>query len=294
ITTLPVRPAPPSPDYVLASPDYSPDSDLDFDSSEDDSPDEDMIKTAESLLTQTTLTLVVHPPPSLLSSSSSPPLSLFPSSSSLPPSLLPSPSSSPPSSRKRSRSPSPPPSPSYLTTTTRDVETLHARAEAAEQRAEALQALLGAARIDIRDLIKSRRTDRLEMAELQSRAQDIEASLWDIERHLDPCPSDKKGYAGNIPLCNKCKFYHTGWCTAKCRNCKRIGHQTRDCRASASATTHKPLVAKQKTKATCYECGILGHYKSNCPKWKIQNHVNKHGKGKARGDSSVMAFNVNT
>ncbi|GJU66368.1 reverse transcriptase domain-containing protein [Tanacetum coccineum] len=106
-------------------------------------------------------------------------------------------------------------------------------------------------------------------------------------------PSDKKGYAGNLPLCNKCKFYHTGRCTAKCGNCKRIGHQTRDCRASASATTHRPLVAKQKIKATCYECGILGHYKSNCPKWKIQNQVNKHGKGKARGDSSVMAFNIN-
>ncbi|GJU66369.1 hypothetical protein Tco_1252628 [Tanacetum coccineum] len=219
ITTLPVRPAPPSPDYVLASPDYSPDSDLDFDSSEDDSPGEDLIKTAESLLTQTTLTLVVHPPPSLLPSSSSPPLSLFPSSSSLPPSLLPSPSSSPPSSRKRSRSPSPPPSPSvpppppvllpplpeHVESVEDDIETLRARlasveqetvtlrarvgsleAEAAEQRAEALQALLGAARIDIRDLIESRRTDRLEMAELQSRAQDIEASFWDIERHLDP------------------------------------------------------------------------------------------------------------
>ncbi|GJX06217.1 hypothetical protein Tco_0194149 [Tanacetum coccineum] len=25
-------------------------------------------------------------------------------------------------------------------------------------------------------------------------------------------PSNKKGYAGNLPLCNKCKFYHTGPC----------------------------------------------------------------------------------
>ncbi|GJU15327.1 hypothetical protein Tco_1143293 [Tanacetum coccineum] len=139
VTTLPVRPAPPSPDYVLASPNYSLDSDLDSDPLEDDSPDGDLNETAESLHTQTVLTSVVHPPPlllpslsspppsllpsssspppSLLPSSSSPPPSLLPSSSSPPPSLLPSSSSPPPSlfpsssSRKRSRSPSPLPPP---------------------------------------------------------------------------------------------------------------------------------------------------------------------------------------
>ncbi|GKA74424.1 hypothetical protein Tco_0780726 [Tanacetum coccineum] len=34
-------------------------------------------------------------------------------------------------------------------------------------------------------------------------------------------PDNKKGFAGNLPLCNKCKFYHTGLCAAKCSNCKR-------------------------------------------------------------------------
>nr|GEU37270.1 reverse transcriptase domain-containing protein [Tanacetum cinerariifolium] len=42
-------------------------------------------------------------------------------------------------------------------------------------------------------------------------------------------PSMKKGYIGNLPLCNKCKFYHTGLCTEKCGNYKWVGHQTRDC-----------------------------------------------------------------
>ncbi|GJT98624.1 hypothetical protein Tco_1094142 [Tanacetum coccineum] len=305
VTTLLVRPAPPSPDYVAASPDYSPDSDLDSDLSKDDSPGQDQTETAESLPTQITLTSVVHlpppslfpsssspppsllpssssppplllpssslPPPSLLPSSSLPPPSLLPSSSSPPPSLLPSSSSSPPpsllssSSRKRSRSPSPLPSltvplpppavplpppavplpptvvpPEHIESvgddvktlharltfdeqgsvtlrakvesleqhdvvtseslriarggitrlqlqaivhtlkavmTEQEVEALHARAEAVEQRAEALQASLGAAQMDIKDLIESSRTDRLEMAELQSRAHDIKASF---------------------------------------------------------------------------------------------------------------------
>ncbi|GKE04744.1 hypothetical protein Tco_1396762, partial [Tanacetum coccineum] len=117
VTTLPVRPAPPSPDYVPASPNYSLDSDIDSDPLEDDSPDEDLTETAESLHTQTVLTSVVHPPPLLLPSSSLPPPSLLPSSSSPPPSLLPSSSSPPPSllpsssSHKRFRSPSPLPPP---------------------------------------------------------------------------------------------------------------------------------------------------------------------------------------
>nr|GEY58809.1 hypothetical protein [Tanacetum cinerariifolium] len=135
VTTLPIRHAPPSPDYVLASPNYSPDSNLDSDPLKDDSPGDDLTETVKSLQTQAASPLVVHPsptllpssssPPSLLSSSSSPPPSLLPSSSSPPPSLLPSSSSPPPSllpssssppplpfpssSRKRPRSPSPPP-----------------------------------------------------------------------------------------------------------------------------------------------------------------------------------------
>ncbi|GKB38637.1 hypothetical protein Tco_0883579, partial [Tanacetum coccineum] len=69
----------------------------------DDSPGDELTETAESLSTQTASTSIVHPPPSLLPSSSSPPPLLLPSSSSPPPSLLPI------SSRKRPISPSPPP-----------------------------------------------------------------------------------------------------------------------------------------------------------------------------------------
>nr|GEY51820.1 hypothetical protein [Tanacetum cinerariifolium] len=61
--------------------------------------------------------------------------------------------------------------------TRQDVEALHARAVAAEQRAETLQASLGVAQIDITDLLESCKADRLEMAELRSRALDIKASF---------------------------------------------------------------------------------------------------------------------
>ncbi|GJX47433.1 hypothetical protein Tco_0272623 [Tanacetum coccineum] len=116
ITTLPVRPTPPSSDRIPALYGYPLDSG-------DDSSNEDRSETAESLHTQTASTSDVHSPPTrplptsptfacrpgkeiltspppLLRSSSSPP-SLLPSSFSPPPPLLPS------SSRKRSRSHSP-------------------------------------------------------------------------------------------------------------------------------------------------------------------------------------------
>ncbi|GJW28199.1 reverse transcriptase domain-containing protein [Tanacetum coccineum] len=102
-----------------------------------------------------------------------------------------------------------------------------------------------------------------------------------------------EGYAGNLPLCNKCKFHHTGLCAAKCGNSKRVGHQTRDCRTPIPRANQRPSMAKQKAEVICYECRRLGHYKNGCPEKKNQNQVNKQWKGKIYGDSSVMANNVN-
>ncbi|GJW41613.1 hypothetical protein Tco_0067458 [Tanacetum coccineum] len=42
--------------------------------------------------------------------------------------------------------------------------------------------------------------------------------------------SNKKDYAGNLPLCNKYNFHQIGKCAKKSSNCKRRGHQARDCR----------------------------------------------------------------
>ncbi|GJR43726.1 reverse transcriptase domain-containing protein [Tanacetum coccineum] len=96
-------------------------------------------------------------------------------------------------------------------------------------------------------------------------------------------PGEKKEYARTLPLCNKCKYHHTGPSTTKCGNCKRIGHQTKDCRSLAAATNQIAPVANQRTTATCYGCRKQGHYKSNCLKLKNQNRRNQTENGKAWG-----------
>ncbi|GKB59148.1 putative reverse transcriptase domain-containing protein [Tanacetum coccineum] len=40
--------------------------------------------------------------------------------------------------------------------------------------------------------------------------------------------NEKRGYAGPLPYCNKCKLHHEGPCTAKCGKCNKVGHMARD------------------------------------------------------------------
>ncbi|GJV68434.1 putative reverse transcriptase domain-containing protein [Tanacetum coccineum] len=105
--------------------------------------------------------------------------------------------------------------------------------------------------------------------------------------------SNKEDYVGNLPWCNMCNFHHIGQCAKKYGNCKRRGHQARDCRISVLRAKQRSIVLGKKAEVICYGCGGLGHYKSNCPIVKFQNSVNMYWKGKARGDSSAATSNIN-
>ncbi|GJR23352.1 putative reverse transcriptase domain-containing protein [Tanacetum coccineum] len=71
-------------------------------------------------------------------------------------------------------------------------------------------------------------------------------------------------------------------CTIQCRNCKKVRHMARNCKAAIAATAQRAPLANQKAN-TCYDCGRQGHYRSDCSNLKNQNRRNKAGTNEARG-----------
>ncbi|GJS77478.1 putative reverse transcriptase domain-containing protein [Tanacetum coccineum] len=80
-------------------------------------------------------------------------------------------------------------------------------------------------------------------------------------------PTEGRGYAGNLPRCNRCNSHHNRQCPPKCRRCQRTGHQKKDCRAKVPSAGVTPF-----QDVTCYGCGEKGHYKDKCPKGRNQQN----------------------
>ncbi|GJT02816.1 putative reverse transcriptase domain-containing protein [Tanacetum coccineum] len=93
-------------------------------------------------------------------------------------------------------------------------------------------------------------------------------------------PTENRGYAGNLPKCNRCNFHHSGRCPPKCQKCQRTGHLEKDCRAILPGACNDFL-----QNATCYGCGEKGHLKNKCPK-----AGNQHNEG-ARARAYVVVEN---
>nr|GEZ05549.1 hypothetical protein [Tanacetum cinerariifolium] len=86
---------------------------------------------------------------------------------------------------------------------------------------------------------------------------------------------EKKHYGRSKPLCSKCNYHHDGPCAPKFHHCNRFGHLARDCRSPVATNNHR--------NPTCYEYGNQGHYRSDCPELKNQEHGNQAGGTGAHG-----------
>ncbi|XP_076916511.1 uncharacterized protein LOC143576260 [Bidens hawaiensis] len=91
------------------------------------------------------------------------------------------------------------------------------------------------------------------------------------------------GSPGQGSTCRRCGKKHSGECRM-CNKCNRFGHMTCDCYAKIETPTGSRTHG-------CFECGVIGHFRNECPKLNGQNARGKAfemNAKKARKDSSVV------
>ncbi|GJR60892.1 putative reverse transcriptase domain-containing protein [Tanacetum coccineum] len=71
--------------------------------------------------------------------------------------------------------------------------------------------------------------------------------MWPEPRRLLGTMKEKGICWATFPTANKCVgLHHEGLCTLRCGNCKKAGHQTRDCRAVIAPNTQRAPVGNQQ------------------------------------------------
>ncbi|GJY55088.1 hypothetical protein Tco_0446752 [Tanacetum coccineum] len=86
-------------------------------------------------------------------------------------------------------------------------------------------------------------------------------------------PTEGRGYAGNLPWCNRCKAHHQpGPCPPRCSKCHKLGHEEEDCRTRIPVARGNSL-----QNVTFFDYGEKGHYRDKCPRGRNPQNEGTHG-----------------
>ncbi|GKE90180.1 reverse transcriptase domain-containing protein, partial [Tanacetum coccineum] len=116
----------------------------------------------------------------------------------------------------------------------------------------------------------------------RTKIKKLEVKLWDLKVK----ESDKiERYVRGLP-----DMIHGSVVASKPKTIKQDDNQqqqnkrqNRDWSPANTNASNNQRGTGAGQKPTCYECGNQGHYKSDCPKLKNQNHENQDEGTKARG-----------
>ncbi|GJU77304.1 putative reverse transcriptase domain-containing protein [Tanacetum coccineum] len=105
--------------------------------------------------------------------------------------------------------------------------------------------------------------------------------------------SDRKSYAGSKPLCSKCNYNHEGPCPLSAITAKGwpSGQDCRSRPANANNNNRNNNNNNQNGNG-CYECGVQGHFRRNCPKLKNNDCGNQAGNDRAPAKHNITAKEV--
>ncbi|GKA23332.1 putative reverse transcriptase domain-containing protein [Tanacetum coccineum] len=119
-----------------------------------------------------------------------------------------------------------------------------------------------------RQMIRQETTTNSNPTSIRNHHQQQHHKKQNVARAYTAGPGEKKVYTGDLPLCIKCNYHHTGQCAPKCENSRELRrHATTDFLGNTN-NNNRQQQHKFKGLEYCNECGNTGHMRRECPKLK--------------------------